>query len=268
MIKALFFDMDGTLLTSSGRISKKTIEALKACKELGIKVFTATGRPPLLAKMLNFGAEEQEIIKDGGVFCNGGCIRISDSCYYTCLPDEIVTKCIDAVIPFKEVNVVVQMENESHSFRYDLSDEDYRGWGVEKNELVPFERHKFGSVIKICFYTSGSFPKEMIEKLKESTGAEVNIYTYGDDAMLVEVVDKKANKMLGIRRTVEMLGWSEDEIAVFGDDCNDVEMLGGFKNSIAMGNARDEVKSHAAHVTLSNNEEGIYHALHKILKLI
>lgn len=269
MIKALFFDIDGTLLTSSGRMSEKTKEALKACKRRGIKIFTATGRPPLLLKMLELDADEKEIIKDGGVFYNGGCIRLKDSKIYTFLSDETVAGCLEAVIPFDEANVVVQMENENHSFRYDLPDEEYALWGVNKSDLVVFRQSSLQRVVKIAIFTTERILQEISDTIKAAVGEATNIYITGTgDFRLIELIDRNINKMLGIKRTAEIFGWHEDEIAVFGDDYNDIEMLAGFNNSFAMGNACDEVKSHASHVTLSNNEEGIYHALHRVLKVV
>lgn len=85
LIKALFFDLDGTLLTSSRKLSDKTKTVLKKCREVGIKVFTATARPPLLSKMLNLTTEEEEIIQDGGIFYNGGCICYNNKKLYTFL---------------------------------------------------------------------------------------------------------------------------------------------------------------------------------------
>lgn len=269
MIKALFFDIDGTLLTSSGRMSQKTKEVLKACREKGIKIFIATGRPPLLSKMLELDADEQEIVKDGGVFYNGGCIRLNEVNHYTFLSDEAVVKCVEAILPFEEVNIVVQMENDNHSFRHGLKDEEYVEWGVDKNQLIAFANKNFTRVIKILFLLPNHLSLAVVDKLRASVGAQANVYSYnGGDWRLVEVVDREANKMLGIKRTADIFGWDYDEIAVFGDDFNDVEMLGGFKNSFAMGNACDEVKSHAGNVTLSNNEDGIYHALTQVLKVV
>ncbi len=269
MIKALFFDIDGTLLTSSGRMSQKTKEVLKACREKGIKIFTATGRPPLLLKMLKLDAEEQEIIKDGGVFYNGACIHLNDTKIYTFLSDEVVTRSVEVVTAFEKVNVVVQMENENHSFRYLLPDDEYRYWGIKKSELVEFEKNSLNRVVKIAIFASSVLLGELREKIQASVGAEANMYVTGTgDFRLIELVDKKTSKMSGIKKTAAIYGWEDDEVAVFGDDYNDVEMLQGFKNSFAMGNACDEVKSHANHVTLGNNEEGIYHALHNVLKVV
>lgn len=270
MIKALFFDVDGTLLTSSGRISKKTIEALKACREKGIRVFTATGRAPLLTKMLQFDEDEQEVTGDGGVFCNGACIHIDDTPIYNCFSEETLKRCLEILLKIEEINIAVHMENERHTFRYGLSDKEYAYWGLEKDELYPFEPEKFTGVIKIVFWLLKSLEETVIGQLKAAIGGTSNIYTYdgGNDSILVEIVDKNSNKMLGIKRVAAIYGWEDDEVAVFGDDCNDIEMLRCFKNSFAMGNARDEVKACAGNVTLSNNEEGIYHALHNILKII
>lgn len=50
MIKALFFDIDGTLVSfKTHQIPESTVEALTLAKEKGIKVFISTGRPfPLI----------------------------------------------------------------------------------------------------------------------------------------------------------------------------------------------------------------------------
>ena len=48
MTKALFFDIDGTLVSfETHRIPSSTIEALEAARAKGLKIFIATGRPPL-----------------------------------------------------------------------------------------------------------------------------------------------------------------------------------------------------------------------------
>lgn len=39
MIKAIFFDLDGTLLDSNKRILLSTVEALKDCRDRDIRLF-------------------------------------------------------------------------------------------------------------------------------------------------------------------------------------------------------------------------------------
>ncbi|WP_153058660.1 HAD-IIB family hydrolase, partial [Streptococcus suis] len=58
-VKAVFFDIDGTLLTDSRTVSKSTILAINALKKQGILVGLATGRGPrfLLQYMASLGLD-------------------------------------------------------------------------------------------------------------------------------------------------------------------------------------------------------------------
>lgn len=57
-----------------------------------------------------------------------------------------------------------------------------------------------------------------------------------------------ARELLDLKRTI-----------VFGDQYNDISMFEKTAFSVAMGNARDFVKSKATFTTLSNSEDGIHH---------
>ncbi len=53
MVKAIFFDIDGTLVSfETHKIPASTHEALKALRDKGIKIFIATGRPQCLINNL------------------------------------------------------------------------------------------------------------------------------------------------------------------------------------------------------------------------
>ena len=54
MVKAIFFDIDGTLVSfETHKIPASTQEALKALRDKGIKIFIATGRPQCLINNLS-----------------------------------------------------------------------------------------------------------------------------------------------------------------------------------------------------------------------
>ena len=63
------------------------------------------------------------------------------------------------------------------------------------------------------------------------------------------------------------LGISTEFIATIGDMQNDLAMFRKSGTSIAMGNATDDVKKQATHVTASNEDEGFAGAVDIILKL-
>ena len=52
-----------------------------------------------------------------------------------------------------------------------------------------------------------------------------------------------------------------DRLIAFGDSHNDIGMLTAAGIGVAMGNAEEEVKQAADHITLSNEEDGVYHFL-------
>ncbi|MEN6315650.1 MAG: HAD family hydrolase [Clostridiaceae bacterium] len=269
MIKALFFDLDGTLLTSARKLSDKTKTALKACNENGIKIFVATARPPLIGKMLCFAPEELEIIKDGGVFYNGGCICCNNQKIYTTIPEEAVKISIEIIKACEEANIALQFVHEKHSFRYGLTDANYSLWGVNEDELISFQDISYFDVVKIVVFSSCDKLAGLQNELLAAAGASTNVYLTGSGVLRsIEIVSKAINKKLAVDRVTELCNLNRCEVAVFGDDYNDIEMLKGFMYSVAMGNASNEVKCCARFVTLGNDEEGIHYALSNILKLI
>ena len=70
MTKALFFDIDGTLVSfETHRIPPSTIEALEAAHAKGLKIFIATGRPKAIINNLS-ELQDRNLI-DGYITMNG-----------------------------------------------------------------------------------------------------------------------------------------------------------------------------------------------------
>ena len=93
MTKALFFDIDGTLVSfETHAIPASTIEALKAVRSKGIKIFIATGRPKTIINNLS---EIQNLgLIDGYITMNGA---------YCFVGDEVIYK---SAIPAEEVRAM------------------------------------------------------------------------------------------------------------------------------------------------------------------
>ena len=75
MTKALFFDIDGTLVSfKTHSIPASTIEALEKAHAKGVKIFISTGRPTLFINNL----QAIEHLIDGYMTANGGYCYIGD----------------------------------------------------------------------------------------------------------------------------------------------------------------------------------------------
>jgi hydroxymethylpyrimidine pyrophosphatase-like HAD family hydrolase len=73
----------------------------------------------------------------------------------------------------------------------------------------------------------------------------------------LEAEPPEVSKGAALRRLAKVLSLSPERTLVFGDSLNDITMLGYATHSVAMGNARDEVKRAARHVCGTNAEDGV-----------
>lgn len=272
MIKAIFFDLDGTLLDSNKKILKSSMDVLKRCQEIGIQLYIATARPPLIQNMLSLSREEMELFH-GGVYCNGGCIRNNNISEYMYIPENVVNYCINQITKYDKLNISLQLKNEVHAFRFPLCDIAYKKWGIEKKNSLELNQANKKEVVKILIHYENVYDsitliqEELINELISycSDKAKVYITDYGK---VIQIINNNINKKESIEKIRKSLKLEKSEIAVFGDDVNDIEMLSEYENSIAMGNAEDKVKRVARMITKDNNDNGIEYALKDLLKVI
>lgn len=273
MIQALFFDLDGTLLSSSKTLLPSTIRALRRCKEKGVKVFMATARSPRLAQRLGW-PEEIAALFDGGLHSNGACVVTHGETRYTYIDPQAVALCIQEVSRHPEVQLSLHMEGDLHAFNHFMPDRMLAPWGIKRTDILPLSEETYHHAVKMLIYydhlleaTGKPLPPELFPALQAACGNKAHIYLT-DGGSTIQVASMEASKHLAIERVRRQLKLAPEEIAVFGDDLNDVEMLSHCPNSVAMGNAHPQVKAISAHVTRSCDEDGIAHALEEILHII
>jgi len=272
MIKALFFDLDGTLLKNDKSIDFSTIYALKKCKEKGIQLYVATARPCDLHQMLGWTHEIYDMF-DGGVFCNGACIKMKDEVEYTYIDPTAVHLCIEELKKYPDFHLALQMQDEACAMSFPLEEFALKSWGLEGKTILPITSNCELITAKILIYDQNlidaekEIPNPLYQSLIIKLHEYCNIYLT-DHNRILQIMNKNTSKLNGIKKIQKKCLFNDDEVAVFGDDINDVEMLAGYKNSIAMGNADSSIKSVATYVTYSNEEHGISYCLKSILKLI
>jgi hypothetical protein len=101
--------------------------------------------------------------------------------------------------------------------------------------------------------------------MQQAVGAEataVRSQTY-----YLDVTPPGHDKGTFVGNIARRLGISTDAVATIGDMQNDLPMFAKSGISFAMGNATDDVKKRATHVTDSNEHDGFARAMETILKL-
>lgn len=249
MIKAIFFDIDGTLLSyRTHKILEGTLAAFDQLRKKGIKTFISSGRPRVLIPSL-------PVTFDGYITVNGGLCTVHDTVIYR-----------NAIAP-----------------------EDCQRWlnYVEKHHLTTMcftEKEMYinqADPVAIALRDELGFEMPPLSPLSEMEGKEVYQFIAiqpqeDDDAVLAnlahcrmprwhrlftDLIPDNSSKAIGIEKIINHFGISPDETMAFGDGANDIEMLDYVKIGVAMGNAAPIVKQHAQYITDDADSEGILHAL-------
>jgi Cof subfamily protein (haloacid dehalogenase superfamily) len=274
-IRALFFDLDGTLLTSRRDISPKTLSALRDCAGKGIRIFAATARPPNIGEQFSLSREDSALIRDGA-FLNGAWVRLDGREEIRCIGEGAARDIVDAAWTDPEVNIALQLSDGRHAFRRPIAETEWGHWGLRGDgDVLAFSGKDEipAGILKILLFErsdgqlSGKRLDDLHDRLSRSQSAGCRLYL-SDGGSVIQAMDGSASKKNGIDIIRKLLGYRADQIAVFGDDANDREMLASFPYSIAMGNAPLEIAALARYRTKGNDEDGIAFALADILRLV
>lgn len=252
MVKAIFFDIDGTLVSfKTHRVSDSTRKSIEMIRNKGIKVFIATGRHFSVIS----GVDNIEF--DGYITLNG--------CYCLEGTDNVIFK---KSIDRSDVN---------HFIDYLQQEKEFPCLFLEEHTLsVNYVDHEMKFLMNLL--NRDTMPmndldyyrdKELFQLtafFKESQEDEVMGLLPNCSAMrwyptFADVIVKGVDKGVGIDRFCDYYGFSLEETMAFGDGGNDTEMLLHAGIGVAMGNAKDDVKQAADHVTDSVDNDGVTKAL-------
>ena len=96
------------------------------------------------------------------------------------------------------------------------------------------------------------FKKLYVDELSKDYYVVSNIPTS------LEILSKKSSKANGLKFVMDYYGFTKDEVLAIGDGNNDISMFNVVTNSVAMGNASENVKKHAKYITSSIENDGFY----------
>lgn len=250
MIKAAFFDVDGTLVSHKTKsVPPSAREAIAKLQRSGIKCIVATGRHLREMKKLPVG----DIPFDGYITLNGQLIlnEKQETIYGVPLSGkgkEILMRMYSQ----KELPALLVQET-----RNCLNFVDERVTAVHaaiSTEIPALAEYDGEDVYQVCVYLT----KENEEPLEELEGLCV-MTRWGFGGL--DIIAKGGGKMTGIRWYLEQEGIDPSETIAFGDAENDMEMLRLAGIGVAMGNADEKVKASADYVTTDIDDDGIANAL-------
>lgn len=255
MIKAIFFDIDGTLLDFNGHVSKRTRDALTVLRNKGIKIFVATGRHRIEIEQVALN----NMVFDGYVTLNGQlCLNKNHKLIHGVKIDAQDCKKLISIFNQKEYPcLIIQKDKMYINFVNDLV---RKVQDTISTPIPPIEEYLSDNIYQFCVYGDESAINNIFNQLNNCKMTKWN--KYGAD-----IISKNGGKVVGINYFINLMRINKSEVMAIGDGENDIEMLRDVGIGVAMGNADETVKNAADLVTLDVDHDGVYFAL-KELKVI
>jgi Cof subfamily protein (haloacid dehalogenase superfamily) len=269
MYKAVFIDVDGTLIRSDHTVTKATVSTIQSLKENNILVILVSARP--LSAIL-------PIIEEIGL--PGNPVASLNGAYITANGKIL----FDSVIDLSTISTVHEQLQQYHdaTIIYYQKDQWFSGlrdyWTNYEQKItsIPITIQSFSETLrywqhqntgphKMLVIHEARVINEIQSNLKQNFIRHLHIAT--SKPTYLEIMNIQASKLQAVKLLIDMYNIKREETIAIGDNFNDKEMLGFAGLGIAMGNAPPEVKAVASYITSSNNKDGVSKALIKFFNL-
>jgi Cof subfamily protein (haloacid dehalogenase superfamily) len=265
--KAVFSDIDGTLLNSEHQITSETKKAIIKVVNNNVPFVLVSARMP--SGILHL---QKTLSIDSPIICYSGALVLGPD-------DNKGQKTIIASngLPQAEAKSIFTLVNTLYpTVNFSLYSHDQ--WVVSESASKWVLQEKY---ITNVTPTQCRFPSffeenhdihkclcmgepEIINQLESTLKNKFsNLTIYKSKDTYLEIMSGNASKSNAIKKLKNLYHITNQEIMAIGDNFNDMDMLKYAGLGVAMGNAPDEVKMIADEVTLSNDEDGLMHILQK-----
>lgn len=263
--KAVFIDLDGTLLNRQAQVSDRNRDCLKKLVARGVHVVIATGRPVESIRQLVASVQSPSPV-----------ISLSGSMVHKSLYGEPLAS---QIIPFETMHSLLEvcrglggikniLLDEAEGF-YALQDDpvidEFIGMYGKKPNMFTYDKLPQGPVLSILVHARDD-RRAIYETLHEQFGDLVH-FTYFREYPWIELSAFESNKGQAMALVCQHLGISMDEVMAIGDGANDLEMIAAAGLGVAMENGDDEVKAVADRVAPHHNQDGVALILEEIFRI-
>lgn len=270
MGKYLFFDIDGTLVGKSKKVTDKTKWAIEQAKREGHKVFLCTGRAPtsIVGDVRNIGFN--------GIVCSaGGFVFIDNQLIFEnfinqYILSEVMTLFINNHILFtletKEAIYQTPGVDEFFNKKHQRDCQDnlelmrflqLRKQGENRLPIQDFNILTTG-VTKVCFISP---QKEHFQACIPFLEDFFNIVIFSketDDFINGEIIIKNCTKADGIIKVINHYHGRMEETIGFGDSMNDYQMLEKVHIGVVYEKAPQNLKDLGQYYFADPDDDGIY----------
>ncbi|MBQ7704647.1 MAG: HAD family phosphatase [Selenomonadaceae bacterium] len=257
MTKAIFFDIDGTILDREhgiAQITPRVASAMKKLQAAGDKIFIATGRPVsfIYGELLNFGF-------DGFVTSNGALVLVGGKVIFESELDMDGVKKICAKADAENIEYILQSYPNTYLRKnFTVCENFCKQIGVDYSNFVrDFDLDKIKISKMECMTARRDL--ENLDVIYKEMIATPGFTGWSDPFhyKTMEIYSDKVSKATGILKMLEYFKIPVENSFAFGDGRNDGEMIKTVGTGLVMGTARDELKKVGKYVVPGVQDDGV-----------
>ena len=249
-VRVVALDLDGTLLRSDGALSERTADAVRRCRDEGMRIVIASARPPRTVRN-----PLPEGFPDDACICYNGAeaYRDGERMFLDPIQPHATKEILELAYACEPAcHVSIEIDNQL------WTDRPLEGpWEHQVVDLATVAHRPAAKVL--IDLQQGVQTESLLRRLPPTCKALAT-----DGGTLAQVMSRTASKAVALRKVVEDWNLTLEDVLAFGDDVNDIEMLRDCGVGVAMENAVPEVKAVADHVAPSNDQDGVAEVLQRL----
>ena len=258
-IRLVAIDLDGTLLRTDKRLSKRAVRTVAEVTQQGVHVVLASARPPRTVREVYeyLGLETVQVNYNGALIHDLPRQRHLFHQPLTPRLAERIVKLARRVDP--EVVISAEILDQWYTDYQDPTLQTETSKQQAPDYLGPVQSFLNVPVTKLMLLA----PPPRLEKVKQAVqrkfGRKVGLLV--SDNHLLQIVHNEVDKAAALARVAEQYRIPRAQVMAIGDAPNDVGMLRWAGLGVAVHNAWEPARAAADCIVPSNDEDGVVYAL-------
>lgn len=265
-IKLVCSDVDGTLVEEGkGNLNPEYYDEIRRLKEKGIMFAVVSGRSyasarPLFEQVIN----DVIFINDNGAVLTYQGKTIKSHSIEDKLAKEILQDIKDELKEFTYISALTGSYAWGKNQEFcNLLRDDFK-LDVKELDKMPDSLPENAGVMSFGVFDPEDAQKAVGQEFIDKWNQHELIQAVPGGQLWFNIIQKNIDKGVALRELMEMYGFAPEEVIAIGDNMNDMGMLTCIPNSVAIGNARPEVKAVCKYVADTNANDGVLQILKKL----